>query len=188
MRLSSHTRLTAGLAFAASIVAIGAAGGAAAAEKVEWNLSVWGPARAYTAGVESLARHVEEKSGGNFTIKIHYGEAISPAKENLDGLKIGAFEMASICTGYHPGKNPAMTVLDLPFLPMPTLEIQQQVSEALSRNEAIKQEMARWNAGISFRSLLPQSEFMGNGPAPKELEDWQEIGRASCRERVCQDV
>src|SRR3546814_12282983 len=63
-------------------------------------------------------RHVEEKSGGNFTIKVHYGEAISPAKENLDGLKIGAFEMASICTGYHPGKNPAMTVLDLPFLPI----------------------------------------------------------------------
>src|SRR3546814_2249621 len=105
-------------------------------------------------------RHVEEKSGGNFTIKVHYGEAISPAKENLDGLKIGAFEMASICTGYHPGKNPAMTVLDLPFLPIPTLEIQQKVSEALYEHEAITTEMARWNAGISFRSLLPPSELM----------------------------
>src|SRR3546814_11010090 len=66
-----------------------------------------------------------------------------------------------------------MRVLNLPVLPIPTLESQHKGAGALYEHEAIKKEMARWNAGISFRSLLPQSEFMGNGPAPKELEDWQ---------------
>src|SRR3546814_14678650 len=117
MRLSTHTRMPAGLAGAASSVAIGAAGGAAAAEKVEWNLSVWGPARAYTAGVESLARHVEETSGGNFTLQVHYGQAISPAKEEHDGMKLSAFEIDSICTGYPPGKHQQKTGMTFHFLP-----------------------------------------------------------------------
>ncbi|MFN4087942.1 MAG: TRAP transporter substrate-binding protein DctP [Alphaproteobacteria bacterium] len=162
--------LLAGMAAAA---AAGAACSAQAAEKITWNLSTWGPPRAVTAGAETLARHVEEQTGGNFTIRIHYGEAISPSRENLDGLRIGAFEMAMICTSYHPGKNPAMTALDLPFLPMPTLEIQQAASEAFYQHPAVKAEMARWDAEVTFRSLLPQSEFMGGGPAPTRLEDWK---------------
>src|SRR3546814_2931646 len=76
-------------------------------------------ARAYTSGIEAVAKYVEEKSDGNFTIKIHLGEAISPVKENLDGLRIGAFEAAQTCNSYSPGKTPLMGVLDLPFLPMP---------------------------------------------------------------------
>ncbi|MET4698788.1 TRAP-type mannitol/chloroaromatic compound transport system substrate-binding protein [Constrictibacter sp. MBR-5] len=161
------------LAGAIALAAAGATCSVQAAEKITWNLSTWGPQRAYTAGIEAMAEQVEKASGGNFTIRIHYSEAISPAKENLDGLKIGAFEMATICTAYHPGKNPAMTTLDLPFLPLPTLKIQQDVSEELYKEEAIKKEMARWNAAVTFRSLLPQSEFMGNGPAPLKLEDWK---------------
>lgn len=164
----------AALAAGTAAFAIGAAsGGAIAAEQVTWNHSVWGNPRAYTKGVEALAEYVEEKSGGNFIIKIHYGETISPSKENLDGLKIDAFETASICTGYHPGKNPAATGLDLPFLPMPTLAMQQAVSEAYYQHPAVKEEMKRWNAEYAFRGLLPQSEFMGGGEAPKKLEDWK---------------
>src|SRR5215212_7339144 len=52
--------------------------------KVAWNLSVWGPPRAFTAGVETLAKYVEKESGGNFTIKIHYGDSLSKATDNLD--------------------------------------------------------------------------------------------------------
>ena len=68
--------------------------------------SSWGPPRAFTAGIETLAKYVEKESGGNFTIKIHYGDALSKGPDNLDNIKLGAFEMAQICTGYHPGKNP----------------------------------------------------------------------------------
>src|SRR3546814_8582131 len=84
-----------------------------AADTVVWNFSLWGPPRAVTAAADLLAETVAEKTAGNFTIRLHYGEAVSPAKENLDSIKMGAVEIAMICTAYHPGKNPAMTGLDL---------------------------------------------------------------------------
>ncbi len=167
--MQHHTRSTAALA---ATIGLGITA-AQAADKITWNLSTWGPSRAYTAGIEEMARYVEEKSGGNFVIKIHFGEAISPVKENLDGLKLGAFEMATICTSYHPGKNPAVMVLDQPFLPIPTLEIQRIVSEKVYDHPVVIEEMRRWNAAYTYRSLLPQSEFMGGGKAPKELTDWR---------------
>jgi TRAP-type mannitol/chloroaromatic compound transport system substrate-binding protein len=82
---------------AAAAVAMGlsfAATEAAAGSKVEWNLSAWGNPRAVTRGMERFAEYVEEASGGNFTIQIHYGETLSPARQNLDAVSIGAFEMA----------------------------------------------------------------------------------------------
>lgn len=160
-------------ALSAAVSAFALSSGAGAADKIAWNLSAWGNPRAATVSVDVLSQYVEEKSGGNFTIKVHYGEAISPAKENLDGLKIDAFEMGNICSGYHPGKNPAMTALDLPFLPIATLEQQEKVSEAFYQLPAAREEMARWNAEVTFRDLLPQSEFMGKGKPPKALEDWK---------------
>lgn len=170
-----HLKIAA-LAASAGALALGAvAGSAVAADKVTWNHSIWGNPRAYTVGIEAVADYVEEKSGGNFVVRIHYGETISPVKENLDGLQIGAFESASICTGYHPGKNQAATGLDLPFLPLPTFQMQQQVSEAYYQHPAVKDEMKRWGAQYAFRGLLPQSEFMGGGEPPRELEDWKSM-------------
>ena len=43
-------------------------------------------------------------------------------RENLDGISIGAFEMAQFCAGYHADKNPSITVLELPFLGVSSLE------------------------------------------------------------------
>jgi TRAP-type C4-dicarboxylate transport system substrate-binding protein len=81
----------------------------------EWNVSVWGKRRAFTEHVEKLAELVSEKTGGEFTFNISYG-GLSNERENLDGISIGAFEMAQFCAGYHPDKNPSLTVLELPFL------------------------------------------------------------------------
>src|SRR3546814_1616177 len=72
-----------------------------AADTVVWNFSLWGPPRAVTAAADLLAETVAEKTAGNFTIRLHYGEAVSPAKENLDSIKMGAVEIAMICTAYH---------------------------------------------------------------------------------------
>ncbi len=83
----------------------------AANPEVSWNLSVWGPPRAFTAGIEELAKHVESGSGGKFKIKIHYGDSLSKASDNLDNIKLGAFAMAQICTGYHPGIFPVFRLL-----------------------------------------------------------------------------
>ena len=128
--------------------------------KVAWNLSVWGPSRAFTAGIETLAKYVDKESGGNFTIKIHYGEALSKGPDNLDNIKLGAFEMAQICTGYHPGKNPGLTVLDLPGLPLADPDIHGRVHDAIYKHPFIVAEFKKWNA-IAFMSVLqPQSELM----------------------------
>ena len=78
---------------------------AAEAMAVEWNVSLWGKRRAFTEHVEKLAELVSEKTGGDFTLNISYG-GLSKNTENLDGISIGAFEMAQFCAGYHADKNP----------------------------------------------------------------------------------
>ena len=80
------------------------------------------------AGVRSISKEVAAKTGNNFTIKIGYADQLSPARENLDNIKLGAFEGAMFCSSYHPGKNPGMTALDLPFLPLDNLNVAQVVS------------------------------------------------------------
>ena len=87
----------------------------------EWNVSLWGKRRAFTEHVEKLAELVSDKTGGEFTLNISYG-GLSKNRENLDGISIGAFEMAQFCAGYHRDKNPSITVLELPFLGVSSLE------------------------------------------------------------------
>jgi TRAP-type mannitol/chloroaromatic compound transport system substrate-binding protein len=139
---------------------------------VAWEVSLWGPPRAFTMGLEHIRDVLAERTDGNFELRLHYAEAISPSRENLDGLQVGAFEMAQICAFYHPGKNPALTGLDLPFLPIPDLDVKQAVTEAYFQHPAIVEELARWDALLLFDNLLPQYEFFGVGAPPRELEDW----------------
>lgn len=151
---------------------------APAADKVDgpqvtWNTSVWGGRRAVTEGIEKLAELVSERTGGKFTIKVHYAEALSPSRENLDGLKLGAFEGAHFCSSYHPGKTPAMTALDLPFLPLPSIDVIVDVHEAYAAHPAVAKELAQWNTRFLMATPLPQYEFMGSGNPPLKLADWR---------------
>jgi len=157
------------LATVASLIA----GQAAAADKVEWNASLWGNPRAVTRGIEAVAKYVDEKSAGNFTIKINYGETLSAARENLDGISLGAFEVAQMCTSYHTGKNPLGTVLDLPFLPLPNFDALVKVHDAFQNYKPWQDELGKWNAKAWVTAVLPQYEFMGVGKPPRELEDWK---------------
>ncbi|MGX9354451.1 TRAP transporter substrate-binding protein DctP [Roseobacteraceae bacterium S113] len=149
--------LTAKLAASAIIVAF--AGEAAA---TEWNVSLWGKRRAFTEHVEKLAELVSEKTGGEFTLNISYG-GLSKNRENLDGISIGAFEMAQFCAGYHRDKNRAITVLELPFLGTETLEQEVMVSHTLYEHPAVIDEMAQWNAKIIMTSPMPQYNIVGTG-------------------------
>jgi TRAP-type C4-dicarboxylate transport system substrate-binding protein len=161
---------------AAGIFALGlscAAPAVADDPKVAWNLSVWGPPRAFTAGIESLSKQVAEKSGGKFTIKIHYGDALSKGPDNLDNIKLGSFEMAQICTGYHPGKNLGLNVLDLPGLPLEDPEVHMIVHEQVFKHPYIAAEFKRWNAKLLMSVLQPQSELMGTGEPPRKMEDFK---------------
>lgn len=120
-----------------------------------------------------VSAEVAKRTGGAFNIKIVYGSVLSPERENLDSMKIGSIEGAFFCAGYHPGKNPGMTVLDQPFLPVDNLDIAQAVGEAVYKHPFIVAEMKKWNASLYMQALLPQYEFMGVGNPPLKLEDWK---------------
>ena len=141
--------------------------------ELKWNVSLWGKKRAFTAGVEALSAMVAEKTGGKWTIELHYGGALSKSRENLDGLSVDAFEAAMFCNFYHPKKNPALMVLTMPFLPMGDWDDNKAIREAVYAHEAVKKELAQWNAMAYVSSFLPQYEFLGKGEPPMALDDWK---------------
>ncbi|WP_428514211.1 C4-dicarboxylate TRAP transporter substrate-binding protein [Roseovarius sp.] len=139
---------------------------------VEWNVSVWGKRRAFTEHVEKLAELVAEKTNGEFTMNVSYG-GLSKNRENLDGISIGAFEMAQFCAGYHPDKNRVITVLELPFLGVTNLDEEVAVSTAVYNHPAAAEEMAQWNAKLLMTSPMPQYNLVGTGEPRDELADFE---------------
>ncbi len=137
----------------------------------EWNVSLWGKRRAFTEHVEKLAELVSEKTNGEFTLNISYG-GLSKNRENLDGISIGAFEMAQFCAGYHRDKNPSITVMELPFLGVSSLEQEIKLSQAVYQHPATVADLARWNATLLMPSPLPQYNIAGVGTAPRTLADF----------------
>lgn len=138
----------------------------------EWNVSLWGQRRAFTEHVERLAELVSERTDGEFTLNISYG-GLSSNRENLDGISIGAFEMAQFCAGYHADKNPSITVLELPFLGVTSLEQEVALSMALYQHPAAVADLGRWNATLLMPSPLPQYNLVGVGDAPTSLADFE---------------
>ena len=153
---------------AAAAVTVGLA---TAAQADEWNVSLWGKQRAFTEHVEKLAELVSAKTNGEFTLNISYG-GLSKNRENLDGISIGAFEMAQFCAGYHRDKNPSITVLELPFLGVSSLEQEIALSMAVYQHPATVADLARWNATLLMPSPLPQYNIVGVGDAPSTLADF----------------
>ena len=152
----------------AVVTAVGM-GFAAEAMATEWNVSVWGKRRAFTEHIEKLAELVAEKTNGEFTMNVSYG-GLSKNTDNLDGISIGAFEMAQFCAGYHPDKNRVVTVLELPFLGVSNLEEEVAVSNAVYAHPAATDEMAQWNAKLLMTSPMPQYNLVGTGD-PRETLD-----------------
>lgn len=144
----------------------------AEASATEWNVSVWGKRRAFTEHIERLAELVSEKTGGEFTMNVSYG-GLSKNRENLDGISIGAFEMAQFCAGYHPDKNRLITVLELPFLGVSTLDEEVAVSHAVYAHPAVQEEMAQWNAKLLMTSPMPQYNLVGTGEPRDQLAEFE---------------
>ncbi len=138
----------------------------------EWNVSLWGKRRAFTEHVEKLAELVSEKTNGEFTLNISYG-GLSKNKENLDGISIGAFEMAQFCAGYHRDKNRTITVLELPFLGVNNLDEEVAVSHAVYAHPAAQEELAQWNAKLLMTSPMPQYNLVGTGAPRDKLADFE---------------
>ena len=166
--------LMAGLFLAASLVAGGPSVATALVEgpDVRWNLSSWGKEREFTQAIEGISAYVSEKTGGRFTIKIHYGGALSKPKENLDGIKLGAFEMAMFCASYHPAKTPSLTVLQLPFV-YDNVDQVQRAHQGIYAHPYVQKDLARWNAKPLMSCVMPPQIVFGRGEAPLKAEDWK---------------
>ena len=145
---------------------------AAEAFALEWNVSVWDKRRAFTEHIEKLGELLAEKTNGDFTLNISYG-GLSKNRENLDGISIGAFEMAQFCAGYHRDKNRTITVLELPFLGVANLEEEVAVSHAVYAHPAVQDEMAQWNARLLMTSPMPQYNLVGTGEPRDELSEFE---------------
>jgi TRAP-type C4-dicarboxylate transport system substrate-binding protein len=141
--------------------------------KVNWRFSSWGQRRAITEGLEYLVAETAKRTNGNFQIKIFYGEALSQAKENLDGISVGAFEAAYFCGSYHPAKHKPLNVLDLPFLPLYDLDRMYDVHMKIYEHPAVKSALGKWNANLFMPNVLPQFEIMGRGKVPKSVDDFK---------------
>jgi len=138
----------------------------------EWNVSVWGKRRAFTEHVHKLGELLDQKTNGEFTLNISYG-GLSKNRENLDGISIGAFEMAQFCAGYHADKNRVVTVLELPFLGVENLAQEVAVSAAVYAHPAASEEMAQWNAKLLMTSPMPQYNLVGTGEPRTTLSDFE---------------
>lgn len=135
---------------------------------IVWDVSLWGSRRAFTEHVEKLAELVDAKTGGELTLNVSYG-GLAPSRENLDGIAAGDFEMAQFCAGYHPDKNPSITVLELPFLGITSMQEERAVSQAVYSHPAVVADLARWNASILMPTPQPQYNIVGVGSPPTSL-------------------
>jgi TRAP-type C4-dicarboxylate transport system substrate-binding protein len=106
-------------------------------------------------------------------LNVHYGEALAPAREALDGLSIAAYEMALVGAGFMPGKIPVIEGTGLPFLPTPTHYHTTAVREALFYHPSGRADLARWNTIPIMQVPLGSNEFMGKGTPPRMLADWK---------------
>jgi TRAP-type C4-dicarboxylate transport system substrate-binding protein len=143
--------------------------------KVTWKVSLWGKRRAVTEGTEYASKAIKDATCGKFDLKLYYGEQLSKSKENLDAIKVGAIEMAMVCSSYHPGKIRAVGVLDLPFLPIKSGDwvTMRKVYDTLWERPELKQSLGKWDASRYIQNLLPMYEYMGRGTPPKSVDDLQ---------------
>ena len=138
----------------------------------EWNVSLWSKRRAFTENVEKLAELVEQKSNGDFKLNISYG-GLSKSKENLDGISIGAFEMAQFCSFYHKDKNPTITVTELPFTKDLSLSKITDIYQQVYKNPIVVKDLARWNATLLMPTPLPQYNIISKTDPLTSLDDFK---------------
>ena len=142
--------------------------------RVHWDYSSTGRPRPITEYLSRFAEFIDTRTGGRFTMEIHPG-TLSKPRANLDGLMIGAFHGASFCAAYYPGKLPAHTGLDLPFLPISGPRHLQYVTHKYFEHPILREETGNWNARFFMSSLLPLYEVVGKGDPPSGLDDWKGI-------------
>lgn len=154
------------------VLLVGILGAGDVIAATEWNVSLWGKRRAFTENVEKLAELVEAKTNGEFRLNISYG-GLSKSRENLDGISIGAFEMAQFCSFYHTAKNPTITVTELPFSRDVSLARIAEIYQAVHEHPIVAEDLARWNATLLMPTPMPQYNIVSKTDPLTRLEDFE---------------
>jgi TRAP-type C4-dicarboxylate transport system substrate-binding protein len=149
---------------------------ASAAEKgvIKWHVSMWGPLGARVWPIQWWAEEMEKRTDGRFKAILHPGAELSPAKEQLDGIRAGLYEMAHFCPLYAPGKAPLGMLFSTPCIIPVRLKNVVELELAFMEHPAAKKLMAeRWNAvymGLSH--TRPDYTLLGRKPV-RSIEDLQ---------------
>jgi TRAP-type C4-dicarboxylate transport system substrate-binding protein len=137
--------------------------GSASAEKIVWNINIFGPPRGVTASIEAMNEYLKKESNGVFEMNLVYGSALGPERQAPEAIKAGGYEGAQMCAGYYPNKFPLLTVMELPFLPPRKIEDNAVVNQDVFNHPLIaKEARERWNVVYFSPAVLPAYEFMGN--------------------------
>ena len=93
-----------GAAAAAVAMTFAPVGGANAADmvdgpRVHWNYAGWGKPRASSLIYQNFGKFIEERTGGKFTLTVHWG-TLSKPRAVLDGLSLGAYQSGTFCASY----------------------------------------------------------------------------------------
>jgi len=147
---------------------------APAPEVIEWDASFWGGPGARVWPVYPwYEEEIVKRTDGRFKLTIHHGSALSPKKEQLDGLKAGLYEMGHWASAYHPGKNPLASFFDIPGMYPDVYKEQVLLELAFQKHPAAIKEMEAWNAVyIGLSHTRPAYEFMGPTPI-RSLADFE---------------
>jgi TRAP-type C4-dicarboxylate transport system substrate-binding protein len=140
--------------------------------KINWKIGLWGKPRVNTSHAEALKKVVEARTGGKWTVTLGYDQYGNP-KELPDLVKVGALQGAWVYPGYYPDRFPVYGMLDLPFLPIATIDDMIQVHDAITKHPAAQAEAANWGGRFIMAGPLALYEMMGRGKAPLKLADWK---------------
>ena len=143
---------------------------ASTSKKIHWDVSLFGSARQLTYPINDWAKAMGEATNGLWDIQLHYGQVLSPAKDQLKGLKAGLFQVALWVPMYNPGITPLHNVLELAFLAPASIKEIGAWMWKLGEDPAMVKELADWNAQMLFPVPLPQYQFMGKKPI-RTVED-----------------
>jgi len=139
----------------------------------KWNCSCWGNRRGATELYHWWGDEMQKRTDGRFKVIFQYGGVLAPAKENLDGVKAGLFEMGMMCSHYHPNKVPLHEVTNLPFFSPLDVSNAFRWEKAIFEHPAlVKWLKEKWNAVIIIPQILPRYEIMSRKPVRK-VEDFK---------------
>lgn len=146
---------------------------AAKTQVIHWDLSVWGAPRGFTRPLEQWVADMAKETNGRWEIKIHYGEVLAAAKDNVDGVKAGLFQAGVSCAVYHPGKTPLHTVFELPFITPESNDEIARLQMVLEEHPALIKEFEKWNALVLLSPMSDTYNFIMSNKRVAKVDDFK---------------